>query len=460
MRRSAWSTSSTTAVCSFEDAAPRPARPRPHERRGRDQLDPTRRRAHATGSRGGGRAPRRARRPRDRPRSRDAGLRGRRRRSTSLSTDGTCPAPSCRCSTRSASGRSREGRSSRYRAWAWSHPPDAPCPGGGESRAEAASRYAAALEELLDTSQDVVLAVSHSLAVRYALDASDGSFPAARVTPVEHAGVHEFSADAVARAAETLRRVGVRTTLRRHAARRLSPRHTSGSGRRGARRVGDPTPRAGRPGRRGHLPRLGRSGLHVPLARARRARVLRAGGARPSRRSRGRGRRRRGALRGRFRRRRDRGRRRPNGGRAARPAVRADGGPRVARNRPHGLGPGRDGSLSHRLERLDARHPRPSRRRRRPAAPRRLAAGDGGVLPGQRARVAHGLDEPLDEARSDPRARSCRCSRSSIRAHERTSSRSGRSDRGYRAVSRPRSWSSSPRSKERAAPISAVASGR
>src|SRR4029450_12145886 len=78
----------------------------------------------------------------------------------------------------------------RYRAWAWSHPPEAPCPGGGESRAEAASRYAAALEELLDRPEDVVLAVSHSLAVRYALDASDGSFPAARVTPVAHAGVH------------------------------------------------------------------------------------------------------------------------------------------------------------------------------------------------------------------------------------------------------------------------------
>ncbi len=93
----------------------------------------------------------------------------------------------------------------RYRAWAWSHPPEAPCPGGGESRAEAASRYAAGLEELLGRPEDVVLAVSHSLAVRYALDASDGSFPAARVTPVAHASLHELTADAVARAAETLR---------------------------------------------------------------------------------------------------------------------------------------------------------------------------------------------------------------------------------------------------------------
>ena len=125
----------------------------------------------------------------------------------------------------------------RYRAWAWSHPPEAPCPGGGESRAEAASRYAAALEELLDLPQDVVLAVSHSLAIRYALDASDGSFPAARVSPVAHASVHELSADAVARAGDDAARVGVRTTLRRRTARRLSPRHTVGRGRCGARRV-------------------------------------------------------------------------------------------------------------------------------------------------------------------------------------------------------------------------------
>jgi broad specificity phosphatase PhoE len=94
----------------------------------------------------------------------------------------------------------------RYRAWAWSHPPDAPCPGDGESRAEAAARYADGLDVLFARPEDVVLAVSHSLAVRYVLDASNGSFPASRVTPVGHATAHELSADAVARAAETLRR--------------------------------------------------------------------------------------------------------------------------------------------------------------------------------------------------------------------------------------------------------------
>ncbi len=92
-----------------------------------------------------------------------------------------------------------------YRAWAWSHPPDAECPGGGESRAEAAIRVAAALDTLLGRSEDVVLAVSHALPVRYVLDASDGTFPTARIGPVPHATAFPLEAEAVARAAETLR---------------------------------------------------------------------------------------------------------------------------------------------------------------------------------------------------------------------------------------------------------------
>jgi probable phosphoglycerate mutase len=97
------------------------------------------------------------------------------------------------------------GSLAAYRAWAWSHPPDAPCPGGGESRAEAAARYADALDGLLARPEDVVLAVSHSLAVRYVLDAADGAFPAARVSPVGHAQPHVLAAEDVERAARTLR---------------------------------------------------------------------------------------------------------------------------------------------------------------------------------------------------------------------------------------------------------------
>ena len=48
------------------------------------------------------------------------------------------------------------------------------------------------------------MAVSHALPIRYVLDASDGRFPAARITPVPHAAPHVLDADAVERAAETL----------------------------------------------------------------------------------------------------------------------------------------------------------------------------------------------------------------------------------------------------------------
>lgn len=92
-----------------------------------------------------------------------------------------------------------------YRAWAWTHEPDAPCPGGGESRAQAAARFADALDELLERPEDVVLAVSHALPVRYVVDASDGIVPAARIGPVPHATPFELDAGVVTRGAGVLR---------------------------------------------------------------------------------------------------------------------------------------------------------------------------------------------------------------------------------------------------------------
>ena len=50
-----------------------------------------------------------------------------------------------------------------------------------------------------------MLAVSHSLPIRYVLDAADGAFPASRVEPVPHAVPHALDADAVERAGQTLR---------------------------------------------------------------------------------------------------------------------------------------------------------------------------------------------------------------------------------------------------------------
>lgn len=92
-----------------------------------------------------------------------------------------------------------------YRSWAWENEPDTVCPGGGESRARAAERFAGALDELLERPERVVVAVSHSLPIRYVLDAADGTFPSARIVHVAHATPQPLDAAAVRRAAETLR---------------------------------------------------------------------------------------------------------------------------------------------------------------------------------------------------------------------------------------------------------------
>jgi len=92
-----------------------------------------------------------------------------------------------------------------FRAWAWEHEPEAPCPGGGESRVSAAVRFAAGLTALLRRPEATILAVSHGLPLRYVLDAADGSFPTARVAPVPHATPYRLERESVERAAETLR---------------------------------------------------------------------------------------------------------------------------------------------------------------------------------------------------------------------------------------------------------------
>ena len=130
------------------------------------------------------------------------------------------------------------------------------------------------------------------------------------------------------------------------------------------------------------LPRLGRAGLDVPLARAHAARVpglrrststtacaateseddARFCAERPRRRGRGR------AGRG------------PRRGRASRAPLRLRGRP-PARDRPYRVRPGRDDPLPARLERAPDRHPSATGRRRRPAAALPLARGDRGILP-------------------------------------------------------------------------------
>lgn len=91
-----------------------------------------------------------------------------------------------------------------YRGWAWSEPPDITAPGGGESRAQAAARYAGGLRTLLARPEATIFVVGHALMVRYVLDAVTGLVPAARLTPVEHAVPHRLSAAEVGDAARLL----------------------------------------------------------------------------------------------------------------------------------------------------------------------------------------------------------------------------------------------------------------
>ena len=74
-----------------------------------------------------------------------------------------------------------------YRAWAGSAPPDTPAPGGGESRAGAAARFARGLKHVLAQPAACVIVVGHALVLRYISDAARGLAPAARIAPVEHA---------------------------------------------------------------------------------------------------------------------------------------------------------------------------------------------------------------------------------------------------------------------------------
>lgn len=102
-------------------------------------------------------------------------------------------------------GRFDGGPLVEYRAWAASHPPDLRAPGGGESRADAAARYALGLETLLDRPEQTLLLVGHALAIRYVLDAARGLVPAPLMSPIEHAALHRLTADETATAASLLR---------------------------------------------------------------------------------------------------------------------------------------------------------------------------------------------------------------------------------------------------------------
>jgi broad specificity phosphatase PhoE len=93
-----------------------------------------------------------------------------------------------------------------FRAWAWTAPASEDAPGGGESRAAIAARYARGLGQVLARPEETVLVVCHQLPIAYLQAAAAGEAPPQRAPWVEHATPYDFTADAVADAVDRLER--------------------------------------------------------------------------------------------------------------------------------------------------------------------------------------------------------------------------------------------------------------
>jgi broad specificity phosphatase PhoE len=98
-----------------------------------------------------------------------------------------------------------EGRAlTDYRAWAHSHSPTDPAPGGGDSRVETVARYVRAYRTILARPEETILVVAHGLPVRYVLEALEGRTPAAVVAQVPYAQAFRIDAAALGDAVELL----------------------------------------------------------------------------------------------------------------------------------------------------------------------------------------------------------------------------------------------------------------
>jgi broad specificity phosphatase PhoE len=91
-----------------------------------------------------------------------------------------------------------------YREWAWTAGPAEPCPGGGESRADAVRRYVRAWRTVLARPERVLLVVVHGLVVRYVLDATAGKDPVQRADGVPSAEPFPLERRELERAVERL----------------------------------------------------------------------------------------------------------------------------------------------------------------------------------------------------------------------------------------------------------------
>jgi len=91
-----------------------------------------------------------------------------------------------------------------YRAWKRVHTRSDPFP-GGESLDDAARRYAAAFERLLERPEPSILVVTHEIPLRYAINAADGSNNLDGPThQLENATPYLFDETALRRAVERI----------------------------------------------------------------------------------------------------------------------------------------------------------------------------------------------------------------------------------------------------------------
>jgi broad specificity phosphatase PhoE len=96
------------------------------------------------------------------------------------------------------------GAIAAYQEWAWTTGPLDECPGGGESRAAAATRIARGYRTVLARPERAILVVAHGVVLRYVLDAAEGRDPGPRLARVDEARPYRFTAEELERAVEVL----------------------------------------------------------------------------------------------------------------------------------------------------------------------------------------------------------------------------------------------------------------
>jgi len=101
-------------------------------------------------------------------------------------------------------GAFEQGPLEQYTSWAHTHGPEERPAGGGESRSEAAARFARGFRIVLARAEPIALVVTHGLAIRFLLEAAAGQGLHAHHVPVPYARPFEFSAEELARALDRL----------------------------------------------------------------------------------------------------------------------------------------------------------------------------------------------------------------------------------------------------------------